>query len=1293
MRRLFFDNLDSFERFEDLLCAVLNTRAASSGVSGEGWSSALSLARRYGGKGEAQQGIDLIGLLENGSKVVFQCKYHTEEANRPKVGKTQAEDAVAKAQEEYSEADIYVLVTNTAFTAGAQKSLDDAGWHRWGGEQIFDLIRTLPSEQQYWLIKDHLSEEMADEMFPTGFDLLVCPSRYRSSFKGSFLEHRYQCVGRDEEIAQLKSALTTTKPRAVILSGDGGTGKSRIFCEILEQLAEYDEERVLILNPQAERATDVARRLRLIGQERVIIGMDECQFETHFREDVAKALKMTCADGRLFLVMRPEAVPERASVLRRMGWDVDVPLKQGLSRLNLEQMVLLAEEVVGQSQNQEIVNLAHLSDGLPLVVITGGGVMKKHGVDAFRATQSEAFRKEVFQHLEDDVLASVGSLRRKTFQRAFRLMAMVSPFSDDERPEMERILGYSDGYQLDEISDLLTQAGMLRGSGKSIRVIPDIFAKHLREMAIRDLSFDRVLRALISSSIYDDHREQIGAGMVIANWKSGCEDPRIIGLVEGFLKQESVLFESADDGQRKKILNAREGWAHLEPETTLKICRSVLSGGERPKANEVYEPSQDIIEFQHRQARAAALDLVSQVARYSDVFQEPALEILWEYRLESKQTNSRQHTPFGKVFALERQRNIDSVLSAIKWLTMKFEASSDFEWITKYSPEIFEILSGTFEIFFETNYSIGNTFSMGSGAWSIERTQEIRDASFEFCEKLLEASEIGAANVAALLTQAADDARPPFGPLKNDAWLDALIPSRMKGLELLVGILERYDDPALTFLIRKKLKFLRKEFEGNKDEVEALADRSYLEIEVHPEVALFLVLNSEYWDEQTRQERKDSDNQRWEKLRAIGVQFLIGSNSDESISASCEKIALRSEQLGLRPSFWDIFKEISTQRPEFIEPLVIHILGNPDCVFASSYNQLSSYLSDHDDFLSRAIWSGEKRHLENALHAFSWNVDLDEFPKSKAALEELVRQAEEGLVQLLLKHVVNPLKRDNKLGKMIADHLRWGQFSADQLLYLDGLLCSEGSSEILSPDIAAFALKRAQELGVFPEEITNIFMSVMEDDERLAFQFCEASVQLGKKKKLKSWEVLPQLLEGEIGFSSVGEPERTGEKAQRLLDDYLQDSEDSLTKQWFRMGYLNGGGPGQSVLLSKIKAATDKGEFDLLVELASSGSAQLCLYVPEFPKAILETCAGHFSSDLGELKKRLIGSIWLRSQGFTNGVPENRSILETAEKNSARFADDPILSEFYSALVSREYAAEKQSKEAYERRNREVFDF
>jgi hypothetical protein len=245
----------------------------------------------------------------------------------------------------------------------------------------------------------------------------------------------------------------------------------------------------------------------------------------------------------------------------------------------------------------------------------------------------------------------------------------------------------------------------------------------------------------------------------------------------------------------------------------------------------------------------------------------------------------------------------------------------------------------------------------------------------------------------------------------------------------------------------------------------------------------------------------------------------------------------------------------------------------------------------------------------------------------------------------------------------------------------------------LPADILPLLLKRAGHVGLFPKDISNILLSAMAEAERSAFQFCEGSVQLARSENLNGWQVLPQLLEGEVGFAEIGRPERTEKKARGVLNDYLQDPDDSLIRQWFRIGYLNGGGPGQSVILERVKAATDKEQFDVLVKLVCSGGGQLCLHVPEFTKAILEVCVEKFPSDFDEVQERLKGSIWLRSQSYTNGVPKDRSILEIAEKNSARFAGDSILREFYAALVAREYEAEEKSKEEYQRRDRETFEF
>ena len=263
----------SFDKFEEFVRDLLNSKPTIPISEGKRKIELQKhdLVHRYGKQGDAQRGIDLIGALSGGARIVFQCKYHSADAKKSRVDKPEADAAIKLAREKYPEAKYYALITNSGFTPGAEDSLIDAGWLHWGGEELSDLLRSLPQFTGYHLVCDHFGKPEADRLYPLGPDLLVTPREALASRKDA-LAHRYACIGREKEIAELAEALTGKIRQAVILSGDGGLGKSRILCEVLSRLDGKKWKSLIV--QKMERDESSAKQIALLDHANLLVGMD-----------------------------------------------------------------------------------------------------------------------------------------------------------------------------------------------------------------------------------------------------------------------------------------------------------------------------------------------------------------------------------------------------------------------------------------------------------------------------------------------------------------------------------------------------------------------------------------------------------------------------------------------------------------------------------------------------------------------------------------------------------------------------------------------------------------------------------------------------------------------------------------------------------------------------------------------------------------------------------------------------------------------------------------------------------
>jgi len=1272
---LFFEDQDTFEKFEGFVTELLNKGVGLEGLPEKRRSlRGLTSTANYGSRGDNQRGVDLVGLLQNGEQIVFQCKYRTAKAKR-RYSKTEATAAVKLAEAKYPEAAQYVLVTNYEFTPSSSDVLNGAAWWSWDGSRLLSLVQTLPREEGYHLIAKHFDSNLALKLYPDGPNLLIEPSTYRASFAQSQLSHEQACVGREKEIEEVIGRLTTTKPRAVLMLGKGGIGKSRVFCEVMERLDKEHDPNVLARIVQAK--TDSALTAQLFRKDiaRIIIAMDECHLSGYFREDVAKALKDAGPDHRLFISARPEAASDLREKLRRMGWDVDEK-EIHLGPLGKQAMQELATNVAGKN-DREIRQLANLSDGNALVTVVGCRLIKKKKLKLGEAIHSDEFKKQVYQALEDSFISQMSSNLRSSARNALSVLSALSPWKKDDD---ETILGLlqlpSESFSF--IDERLLDTGLLRSQGDERRIIPDLFSENLANKFLgNSTSNGSFLRRLKSSEYLYRHAVVIIRNLSLCRWKEGNAARHLDEILEDLHDHFSRRFKESSNKERSKILSLWKGRAITAPEKVLALCQLGFDLPSKPEhqIHGFHEQSQDVermyLKGVYKDLFTLISDLVIALPEEKRKLRHEALELLWSNRdkLQPQGNSVREDPPFS-VFAISERRTPESWQDSLAWLEERIASSPEDLWLTTRTSQVRDFLAPTFSAYLDKIEYSNRTMMLSATLTPLDFAPSARTTALKIIDHLGSKSEMGALNCLGLLQEIAWPPRSRYGGEIPAQWSEKWMTHRVQALEIIGRIQEARPEVMVQVKARQVLQTLSR---LNKQPKEFLADckKRYSKIVETDELSLYVSLVSNDWREYPSRSREERSWVAWEKLCHRGADYLLREHSVD-LPEQCDLIG-KELSIGKWKVYWGSLFEVISESPAQIIALLEYLLANPEASYSGSMEYLCQLSGEKDQWLSRFVKPKNGQFISQASFALMRSHESENYPKTEAALISLGQNADESTISILLEHALHSLFEESKINDLILSSIPWRLVTVDHLRYLDGQV-SDYNSPFSFP-VTAFP-KFYDRLLSLPKETVHLVGSIIAQslhrDPDSAFSFFHERVINSRPDEE---DVLPYDLPS---FSDSGTFANDRTKALETLELVLKYPENRLFNKWYRVAFLD---LHPELLIEKIESASFA-EFISILKILKKSGKTTCLNEPEIVEALFTRCLTDFPNKKVDVEEALMRSTCMQGRSSINGVPDNDAVLKKSRELTSRFAADDSLRNFYQGIV--DYEEEHRSKSIQE---------
>ncbi|HYW93086.1 MAG TPA: hypothetical protein VFA95_11625 [Gammaproteobacteria bacterium] len=453
---------EGFERFCDFFISSLHPTAK---------------VHRFGGTGHKQDGLDVEAVFQDGTICTYQCKRHKQ------FGPAKIETAV---KAHIRQADKKVLLLTRIASPQARGAIAaHSDWELWDKEDVAKRIRQLPKSEQIRLV---------DIFFP-GQRLALLgeveagPWMSVEDFFAGFLRkehafnHLWELVGRSEELANLSDSIRDKSKLVTLLTGSGGSGKSRL---LFQALADYQNAKsgtlVKVLSATEELS---AKHLENLGQGEKLLVVDDA----HDRDDLPILFAYVANpknSARAVLSLRTYGLDrirfQAAAVLLQPPQTSQIGLEPLSQKQSMELAAQVLKEYGGHESAAEAVSRYTLN--CPLATVLAGQIVAKERVHPEFLSTEGAFRTTLLDRFQQTIAGDLAHGNdREALLSILRILALVQPFSPDDAGLL-KLIEDTEGISVADSNRLvktLVAGGVVFKRGLKYRLAPDLLADYIIE--------------------------------------------------------------------------------------------------------------------------------------------------------------------------------------------------------------------------------------------------------------------------------------------------------------------------------------------------------------------------------------------------------------------------------------------------------------------------------------------------------------------------------------------------------------------------------------------------------------------------------------------------------------------------------------------------------------------------------------------------------------------------------------------------------------------------------------------
>jgi transcriptional regulator with XRE-family HTH domain/chromosome segregation and condensation protein ScpB len=547
---------DSFERFCRHFLQVMYLEAR---------------VEHAGGQGHTQDGLDVTAEFPDGTTFSFQCK-RTGEFGPQKVHAAVAKHTAAATKK-------MLLLTKVASPQARAAMKEHPGWEMWDREDISHRIRQLSIGEQIRLV----------DIFFRGqrFALLgideAGPWETSSEFFAAFnnadgvFNHVWDLVGRKGDISSLEKALSDTTVSAVLLIGTGGSGKSRILKQAVENFV--DDHKSTVVRYLSRNAELTKKSLEDLGDREKLLIVDDA----HDQSDL-QLLFQYAADpsnnARLVLSFRPYGLNQIKAQASNFSLVGPVLREIVLQPLTLAESEQLATQVLAKHSGplSAAKDIARLTTDCPLATVVGAQVVAKERRHFDLAQQEDTFRTLLFSRFQDIIAGQIGNKSEaETTKKLLRVLALLQPIHPEDQALLQVIEQVESikPHDASRIMRLLSEAGVLFKRGAQFRLSPDVLADYIIEAnCVGSQGASSGYAETVFDSANGRQVEHLLVNLSRLDWRRSNGDPSNSKLIDGVWRKLKPEQEYSDPH-----IKAVAAVAYFQPLKAIEFAEQLIRDG------------------------------------------------------------------------------------------------------------------------------------------------------------------------------------------------------------------------------------------------------------------------------------------------------------------------------------------------------------------------------------------------------------------------------------------------------------------------------------------------------------------------------------------------------------------------------------------------------------------------------------------------------------------------------------------------------------------------------------------
>ena len=432
---------------------------------------------RAGGPGHTQHGVDVVAVFPDGQRCAFQCKRVSEFGPR-KVRQVVSKDTTVSDRK-------FLLLSRTASPEARAVLEEYPHWELWDGDDISRKLRELPKDDLKRIVRIYFPGQQLALLGASPESPWETVDEFFSAFgrKDILFSHVWELVGQGSLVQRVLANLNDSKVHLILLTGAGGSGKSRILKEVLHRFSSARRETTIRIASPTMNITKASLEDLRGGHQLLVVD------DAHDRDDLEILFNYAAAHpGKVSLLFasRPygaDHIKAQAGSYSLSGAHIAAFDVSPLSSADAE---ALAQEVLEDRGGpiEAAKDIAELTKDCALATVVGAQIVATDNIHPLLAQGRERFRATLFVRFEDVIAGRIDERDDSgRIRKALAFLALVQPVSIEDT-NLLRALEAVEGIGIPDaqrILKLLIEAGVLFRRGSRYRLSPDVLGDFLLE--------------------------------------------------------------------------------------------------------------------------------------------------------------------------------------------------------------------------------------------------------------------------------------------------------------------------------------------------------------------------------------------------------------------------------------------------------------------------------------------------------------------------------------------------------------------------------------------------------------------------------------------------------------------------------------------------------------------------------------------------------------------------------------------------------------------------------------------